>query len=233
LNNAIAQLLELQQMDNKCDDLRARIADIRAQKLQISVRIERERDAVEILVRELEELRHKSRMMNLQVDEIDMQIREYQHRLDVGIISFKEMESLRIKIESERKHMNQMEDEALLLMDSIEEMTSMLSREKETLARRESELIAESAKLDERIATLEDEIADHKRKRDELLTSIPAHAVKRYDILRKKVDSPVVTVENGSCSGCKLTISGTTIERARDGMEIVMCENCSRILYVR
>lgn len=233
MNNAIAQLLELQQMDNKCDDLSARIADIRAQKLLIGVKIERERDAVETLVTELEELRHKSRMMNLQVDEIDMQIREYQHRLDVGIISFKEMESLRIKIESERKHMNQMEDEALLLMDSIEEMTAMISREKETRARRESELIAESAKLDERIATLEDEIAAHKRERDELLTSIPPHAVQRYDTLRKKMDSPVVTVENGSCSGCKLTVSGTTIERARDGMEIVTCENCSRILYVR
>ncbi len=233
MNNAVAQLLELQRMDNKCDDLNAHIKRLQAQKGQINKKVEQGHAAVETLVKELEELRHKSRMMNLQVDETHMQIRDYQHRLDVGIISFKEMEALRTKIESERRYMSQMEDEALLLMDSIEEMTSRIADENEILSNRESELGAESAKVDKRIAALKEEIADQKKEREELIGSIPTHVVQCYDILRNKVDSPVVAVENGSCSGCKLTVSGTTVERARDGMEIVTCENCSRILYVR
>jgi predicted nucleic acid-binding Zn-ribbon protein len=40
-----------------------------------------------------------------------------------------------------------------------------------------------------------------------------------------------VKLEGHSCGGCKLSLSATTLEKVREDMEIVACENCSRILY--
>ncbi|HDL86569.1 MAG TPA: hypothetical protein ENH11_09650 [Candidatus Acetothermia bacterium] len=172
-------------------------------------------------------------MMNLEVDKLDDQIREYQDQLDTGIISFKEMEALRMKISNQRIRIGEMEDEALHLMDEIEETTAQHAREVENLAAREVDLDSEMAKIDVHIEQLRRELDDWKEKRARIVAVLPRHTVQQYDHLHVKFDDPVVPIEKGTCSGCKLTVSGTTVERARDGMEIVTCENCSRILYAR
>jgi uncharacterized protein len=233
VNDVVLQLLELQKADGQCGDLASRINGLEVQKQQLRDRFAQERSAVEKNTAHLEELEQNSRMMNLEVDKLDAQIRDYQHRLDTGIISFKEMESLRTKIINQRSRMEAMEDEALLLMNQIEERVVEQARQKEQLTARETEIENEIAKLDEQIAGVESELASWKQKRQELVLEIPMHSVHQYEHLHGRFEDPVVPIINGVCGGCKLSVSGTTIERARDGMEIVTCENCSRIVYAR
>jgi len=233
VNDAITQLIELQQIDHRRGDLASRVKGLEAQKEQLRRRAEQERSAVEKLQEHLENLKHNSRMMNLEVDELDTQIRDYQTQLDTGIISFKEMEALRTKISNQKTRIGEMEDKALHLMDEIEETTARHAREMETLAAREADLESEIAKIDDHIGQLQQELAEWEAKREQLVAALPPHVVQQYDHLHAKFEDPVVPIENGTCGGCKLTVSGTTIERARDGMEIVTCENCSRILYAR
>jgi len=233
VNDAITQLIELQQIDHQRGDLASRIKGLEAQKEQLRQRAEQERSAVTKLQEHLEQLQHNSLMMNLEVDKLDAQIHDYRHQLDTGIISFKEMEALRMKIGNQSIRMGKMEDEALQLMNEIEETTVQHTQEVENLAARESDLDAEIAKIDKHIAQVQQDLASWEDKRTQLISALPPHTVKQYEHLHAKFEDPVVPVENGTCSGCKLTVSGTTVERARDSMEIVTCENCSRILYAR
>ncbi len=233
MNDAIKQLIELQQIDHQRGDIASRIKGLEAQKEQLRHRAKQERSIVDKLQKHLKELQHTSRMMNLEVDKLDDQIRDYQDQLDTGIISFKEMEALRTKISNQRTRISEMEDEALHLMDEIEETTVRHAQEVEKLAVREADLDSEIAKIDDHIAQLQREQSEWEAKRERLVAALPRHVVQQYDHLHAKFDDPVVPIENGTCSGCKLTVSGTTVERARDGMEIVTCENCSRILYAR
>jgi hypothetical protein len=204
---------------------------LEAQKETLRSKAEQGRLGLQKSAYNLDELRHNSKMMNLKVDRLDEQIRDYQHRLDTGIISFKEMESLRTKIINQRKRMEEMEDEALLLMSQLEEKALEHSEEKKQLAAAEAEINAETANLDEQITRVKEELDSAQKKRQELVSRIPTHAVSQYEHLHARFEDPVVPIENGVCGGCKLSVSGTTIERARDGMEIVTCENCSRIVY--
>ena len=233
MNDAITQLIELQQIDHQRGDLASRIKGLEAQKEQLRQRAEQERSAVTKLKEHLDQLQHNSLMMNLEVDKLDAQIRDYRHQLDTGIISFKEMEALRMKIGNQSIRMGDMEDEALQLMNEIEEATVQHAQEVENLAAREADLDAEIAKIDKHIAQVQQDLAAWEDKRTQLISALPPHTVQQYEHLHAKFEDPVVPVENGTCSGCKLTVSGTTVERARDSMEIVTCENCSRILYAR
>jgi len=226
VNDAITQLIELQQVDHQRGDLASRIKGLEAQKEQLRRRAEQERSTVNKLQEHLE-------MMNLEVDKLDAQIRDYRHQLDTGIISFKEMEALRMKIGNQSTRMGEMEDEALELMNEIEEMVTQHRQERENLSVRDVDLDAEIAKIDTRIAEMQKELAAWEKKRAQLVAALPPHTVQQYEHLHAKFDDPIVRIENGTCSGCKLTVSGTTVERARDGMEIVTCENCSRIIYAR
>jgi predicted nucleic acid-binding Zn-ribbon protein len=228
----ITQLLDLQTIDGQLHELSVQIERLRTQQRQIEERIAAEKSSISRLREQLSELEHNSRMKNLEVDELDMNIRRYQERLDKGIISFKEMEDLRTKIESERGRISTMEDEALVLMDTIE--ASRLDLERTTIesSAKTEQLRSQVADIHAQISTIQAQVAGLAEKRPVLCDEIPAYLIKQYDTLFKRSAGPIAPVKNGTCAGCKLRLSGSTIERVRGGMEIVTCEHCARILYI-
>jgi predicted nucleic acid-binding Zn-ribbon protein len=228
----ITQLLDLQRIDGQLHELSVQIDRLRAQQGQIEDRIATENSAISQLRDRLSELEHDSRMKNLEVDELDMNIRHYQERLDKGIISFKEMEDLGAKIESERRRISAMEDEALVLMETIEESRRELERTTIENFARAGQLKSQISDIDAQISNIQAQVDALTEERPVLCDGIPAYLIKQYDTLHKRSAGPIAPVKNGTCAGCKLRLSGSTIERARGGMEIVTCEHCSRILYV-
>ena len=228
----IEQLLALQEIDGELADLKAHLESLGSQRKRVEERIESERGSVESLRQRLAELERDSRLKNLEVDELDASIREYQSRLDTGIISFKEMEDLRVKIESERGRISRMEDEALALMDSIEQAREELAEAEENLKAREEELRAEIARIASTLTDTEDRIADLNAERGRLTAGIGPYLLSQYETLHTKYPDPLAAIVHGTCTGCKLKLSANTIERAKGGMGVVQCEHCSRILYV-
>ena len=120
MQGEITQLLELQSMDLKLTEFSFQIKRHATHRQAVEQKIADEQAVLARRKEQHAELEHESRMRNLDVDELDENIRGYQNRLDKGIISFKEMEDLRTKIASDRRRMEAMEDEALELMDRIE-----------------------------------------------------------------------------------------------------------------
>lgn len=233
MTGEIERLLALQEKDQECTAIAVQIEHLRRQLARIEKRREEERARVEGMRQALAELERESRQRNLEVDELDMQIHAYQKELDEGIISYKEMEALREKIVIQRERMSKLEDEALALMDRIVEEKENLARAEEELTVRLSALDEEEEALNARITATEESLATARTARAELAAGVSPSILARYENLRRSFPDPVVPVVNGICTGCKLRVSGHTVERARNTDEIVTCENCSRILYVR
>lgn len=232
MTEEITLLLALQGKDQQQADLQSQVKRLETQKAQVERTLQDERTVVDQLRQNLKELEHTSRLKNLEVDDLDAQIRSYQKRLDEGIISFKEMEALRTKIVHQKERISEMEDEALALMDDIETTKSQLEAAEEKLAEREKELDASCQTISTQIAQMQEEIAARQKERAEVAAKVRAHLLNRYEKLHTEYDDPVVAITNGTCSGCNLKVSGNTVGRARSSMEIITCENCSRILYV-
>jgi len=228
----IELLLALQDKDQHCGAIAAQIKRLTAQRARIAAKKRAEEARVEEMRRNLEELERESRKRNLDVDELDTQIHSYQKELDEGIISYKDMEALREKIASQRARMSAMADEALLMMDRIEEEKERLAAAEDELKARQAKLSSEEEELTTRIAQLEQELAAAKEAREKIAERISPSLLARYENLRRSFPDPVVPIKDGICTGCKLRVSGHTIERARNTAEIVTCENCSRILYI-
>ncbi len=228
----ITQLLELQATDGQLHEFSIQIDRLRAQQKQTEGRIAKEAAAVDQLRERLSQLEHESRMKNLEVDELDVNIRQYQERLDKGIISFKEMEDLRAKIVLERGRISTMEDEALTLMDTIEETKQGLERAIADCDEKTEQLRSQIGEIATRISELQAQAAGLTDERAALRERIPSYLVQQYETLRGSSSEPIASIQNGTCAGCKLKLSGSTIERVRGGMGIVTCEHCNRILYV-
>ena len=231
MSNEIAQLLELQAIDQHLTEASERIKRLQRDRVRFEDKVVEANQAFEQLKEDLKQLEHDSLMKNLEVDELDANIRKYKHRLDTGIISFKEMEDLRAKIISERNRINQMEDDALQMMDTIAQNKESLTVAETTLGERQAELRAAVAEIDAQLEQTNESILELQVQRKTLVDSMSEFLHSQYESLRKKFPNPIASINHTTCSGCKLKLSGSTIERTRGSLGIVTCEHCSRVLY--
>ena len=230
--NEIAQLLELQSIDQRLTEASERIKRLQRDRARFEAKAVEANQAFAQKTEDLKQLEHDSLMKNLEVDELDSNIRKYQHRLDTGIISFKEMEDLRAKIISERKRIGQMEDEALQMMDTIGQDRDALAAAEVALGERQAELRSSVAEVDDQLKQVDESIVKLKTLRTALTDSMTEFLLSQYKSLHNKFADPIAVISHTTCSGCKLKLSGSTIERVRGSLSIVTCEHCSRILYV-
>ena len=230
--NEIAQLLELQSIDQQATEAAERIKRLNRDRVRLEEKIVEANQAFAEQKENLKQVEHDSLMRNLKVDELDANIRNYQHRLDTAIISFKEMEDLRTKIISEKKRIGEMEDEALQIMDTIVKDRDSLVAAETALAERQVELSSGITEIDDNLRQVEESIIELHTQRTTLTESMTEFLLSQYTSLRRKFADPIVIISHATCSGCKLKLSGSTIERARGSLGLVACEHCSRILYV-
>lgn len=90
------------------------------------------------------------------------------------------------------------------------------------------ELINKNVQL---LATLEAEHSALLAGRSELQASSPVEFVEKYESMRKSVDNPVVSVINGTCSGCSVQLQNSDIMQLKRHV-LVPCKECYRLLYL-
>ena len=66
---------------------------------------------------------------------------------------------------------------------------------------------------------------------EKIAHKIPKELLGKYNSIRDCKGVAVVKIQGGVCSGCKMKVSAMTIDSIYNGVEIVCCDNCRRILF--
>lgn len=224
-------LLELNRHDAAIREQALKIEGLRSRRQTLVAAIEREQNEFLAKKRAFEELQRQSREKAREVDDLDAQIRADTEKLRTGLLSYKEMEALRTRVEHSRLRIDQLEDEAIALITQVEQQTPLIRKAEE-------DFLKWKAKIDQDIAQIDAEIAEHSQElkrleeeRAQRAAAVESKLLQRYEELRTRYEDPIVPVHKGICAGCNLRVSEITAERVRS--EIVTCENCSRLLYVK
>ncbi len=236
MRTEIDLLLNIQANDDQRRDLTAAINRKFTEKERLQQRLSKEKARLEEWHAKLAALDRLSQQKNLEVDTTADQIIKIQQRLNHSIISFKEMEALRIKLVSEKQRVDQMEDEALNLMEQIDAMRKEIPAKEADSFKLKEKITAQIWAIDTEIAGWKDKITAQEVEREKLCDRVHDQILAHYNRLRSEFDNPVVEIRDGSslsCQGCNLTIHANIVEKARTQTEIIFCENCSRILYYR
>ncbi len=233
MSEALTLLRLLAELDHTLHHISGRLADLDQEEAALHARL---READEAMARRREahrKLRQTALERTAEADATDAKIREYQHKLDHEIISYKEMEFLREQVKILRARLDQLSEEALRLMDAVEEDARKLAEEEQHHRERRAQLEAEIQALGKKRADLDREKGELEAKRGEVLGRLPPFVRQKYDQLRLRFPNPVVYVDGQACSGCHLRLSEATMLKLREGREVVTCENCSRFLLLR
>lgn len=233
MSEATALLRVLAEVEEKLHKLASRLADLAAEEERLRARLAEAEQALAKRREEHRKLRLAAQERTSEVDATDAKIREYQRKLDHDIIPYKEMEFLREQIQVLRKKLDQLSEEALSLMDAVEE-------DAKKLAEYEAHYREQRARLEEEIQVLQNRRGEMKKEEEateaqlrELVAQLPLHLRQHYEKLVARVPNPVVYVNGQTCGGCHLRLSEATLLKLHEGREVVTCEHCSRFLVLR
>jgi len=171
--------------------------------------------------------------------ELEMDLKKVNERLDStaaklyggSITNPKELAGLQKDLEHSKGQRSSLEDEVLTAMVCIEEYEQAVA---DSSARLDGVLKTwqeAQAGLRERITGLGTAIAELQERRGQLAGSVgPADLQLFEDLKRSKGGRAVAVLQSGMCGGCRVTVPSGRAQLVRKGTELVMCNNCGRIL---
>lgn len=231
MNSDLEKLIELQQVDARIATLRAEVAALPGEVAQIEAKLAGSRAKVE------------SAQSSIKADDAARRKHESDIKDQQEKISKYRDQSLKVKTNQEyRALMSEIEHaeaEIAKLEDKILEIMVAADTRKETLKQSEATLKADTAENDrekeharQQTTADEEQLAQLAEQRKQLRSGIPDETLQHYDRVLKLRGTGLAAVrENQMCSACRVILRPQVYQDVLNGVEVVNCDFCQRILY--
>jgi hypothetical protein len=230
MNAEIQQLLLLQRIDDDIDRIKAEQAAIPQHIASVEDKI---RESESICTQEKEKLAGlNKRRLSLENDVVllNERLKKYQLQL-YSAKTNEEYHAFLREIEVAKKGVSQNEEDILVLMEDADNMTSDIAKRTAELGKEKAAAGREIDSLKERLSELNEEFRKKTGQRDGLAAEMDRHLVTKYERIKNGRGGTAVAVITGEvCSGCHSTLPPQFAVEIRRGEDIIICENCGRIL---
>lgn len=125
------------------------------------------------------------------------------------------------------------EEDIIKILDQIEAENRKVGEEKNFLKAEEGKLNEEKKALGEDAVRFKAELEDVRAQRALLSKKIDKTILAKYERIAGNRDGlALVSVANGSCQGCFRILPAQVINEIKMNTNLILCENCARILYI-
>lgn len=179
----------------------------------------------------LDDLKHQQHSAEWDIDDLTGKIKAVEDQLYGGrITNPKELTGLQHEVETLKARRDQVENDALEILDRAEQAEASLTALNGELEKLKGEWRRQQQQLSAEIDQLKSQLADLQQKRRKLADAVDPQSLELYERLRKQKGQAVSRVEQGICHGCRISLSSSEIQQARGG-NLVQCSSCGRILF--
>ncbi|MGD8538216.1 MAG: C4-type zinc ribbon domain-containing protein [Candidatus Aminicenantes bacterium] len=227
------KLINLQNLDEEIKQTTLILEKIPLQLKDIDANIESQFQAVSQAKEKLAQNQKLRRSLEGDIQAVKAQIDKYKHQLG-GVKTNKEYSALLKEIEEAQSKIDQKEEEIISEMlnaddigEEIRKAELKANEAKEKLGKDKDALVLKRKELEEKNKELT-------QKKDDLIPQIPKEQSKLYlEIFKKKNGIPLSPVTDDFCSMCQIRIRPQVLNELRAENQIILCENCGRILYIK
>jgi predicted nucleic acid-binding Zn-ribbon protein len=230
----LENLLALQRLDTAMDQLRHRRSHLpeRVRRREIDSQLTALRGELTSARREQDTASASQAELETSIGQLNGRINEIDKRVRI-ISTPKELQALEHERESLLSRRGALEDSELEIMEQLEQLDARMSSLSERIEALGAQADAATVAVAEADAQLDADETGFVAQRAPLVESITATLLTRYETMRPKLGGiAVAALEHGHCSGCRLQLPATELDRLRhaaDG-DVVICEQCGRIL---
>jgi len=231
LKDKIKILIELQQADNRIQDLLNR-------KKQGPLKIKTLADEMELVssgFREDEErldtLKKNRRSLENEVEDLDQSARKSNDKLS-NIKSNKEYGAALKEIEDLKKKKGRIEDELLQQMEELEQVTERCKHNQDKLSELKQTFEQDKKAVQKELGQLDKELKKQEKMRAAIAEQADPDLLGRYQLVRERIGSSAISpVVGGVCQSCHMGIPPQMFNELMKCFKITSCPHCNRIIY--
>jgi hypothetical protein len=232
LKDQIKLLVELQGLDtnifrlqDEFDSIPEIIKNKEAEFKDKSVELKKFEDELKTL-----QLKRKEKEGDLEAKEGN--IKKYQQQLN-QVKTNKEYTALQEEIGRIKSDNSIIEEAILNIFDQVDAENKRIAKEKEFLKSEEAKFNEEKKRLADESSRIKSEMGALKAQREGLAAKVEKNILKKYEmIVKNKGGLAVVTIADEACQGCFRVLPPQVVNEVKMNSELVLCDNCSRILYL-
>ena len=231
MNEELKLLIDLQKLDTVILSARMKMDVIPTQISAEEGPLKEARAAYEQAKQRLASLEKKKKERESEIEDINERVRKQKQRSS-DIKNNKEYQAHLAEIEKVQRQTTAIEDELLVLMESIEESSGLIAAEKTRLDAENAKVGAHKAELEAEVKKLRDELDLLKKERAGLVSQLDGGTYTLYmNILKHGRGVAVVEARDEFCLGCNLHIPPQMFVELKSNSEVTHCPECRRILY--
>jgi uncharacterized protein len=231
MKEELRKLIKLQEFDSEIYSLQLQgeeipviINDLKSQETESKEKLSELKDAakkleVEKQAQETEIEAHKQKILKY-----DSQLYQIKNNDDYKSM-LKQIEDTKISI-------SEIEEKTLILMEKLDKI-SVKTKVAEDIYNEEQQKVKQQEDiLNKELSGLNTQIADLKEKSNGCKKTIEKKLLEKYEqILNFRKDSAIAPIIDDSCSACNMVLLPQIVDTAKGGKDLILCDNCSRILY--
>lgn len=224
-------LKKAQQIDREIHDTEVRLEEIPSERAQLKSELELEKTHLNEIEKSSRDIQLKLKDKELELSQKETQIKKLDGQLS-QVKTNKEYAALQQEISSLKADNSLLEEGIIHILDEVEAAKDEARKEKEKLAGitksfqdKDNEMAAQEKSLQERLVDL-------KKQREASVAQLPVELRELYNRIAAKKKGLALALVNGEvCAACQMKLRPQLINEIRLGEQIIVCENCSRILY--
>lgn len=223
-------LWSLKALDEQQVTLKNALARFPEQRAELEHRIQHEKGRLELLKNRLADLQKNRRVRERDIEAASTEEKRFQSQL-FAVKKNDEYTALLHEIEAAKAKRSAIETEVLVMLDEEDKVLrerpaieqELATAERETAERR-AHIDREEAEDRERLAAVEAERARH-------LARLPIPTRSRYERIHvSREGRAVVAIQKGACGGCYRGQPPQTLQEARRGDRLLLCDGCGRLM---
>lgn len=225
-------LKQAQGLDREIHRIRQEIDSIPESIHELTQAFEAEKSRLDHLENQLKEVQLRQKKKEGELGEKEALIRKYDSQ-STQVKTNKEYSALQQEIASLKADGSMLEDEILGILDEMENVQKQVREERNRLAQLETESQGKKKQLTDKAETIKKNLAGLIEKRLEIIKQVSPEARELYDkIIKKKEGLALVPVIGDACGACRMELRPQVLNEVRLKEALVVCDNCSRILYI-
>jgi hypothetical protein len=228
----LEQLIALQKTDTSIRELQAQLDAIPQRRADIEKEFDQRAFEFKAIETRRDEARQKRSRLDLELTETRTRAEKAERDL-MSSTNSKAYEAAIREIDAAKKQISTLETQILEQMEAAEKAESELSEHEPELARLREERDAQMRAFEEQTRAQGEELERLRIERERLLAALPKQMNALYERISKRIRDGVAVAEarNNSCTACFMSLRPQVMAEIRRGDEIILCDNCSRILY--
>jgi len=234
MKERLRNLVSLQEIDSEIIAIKRKVSRLPEELKRRNEALEEKRSRLQIQLHNLTTVQLDNKELEIEISGLNASVTRNQERL-LEVKNQREYQAVKNQLASLKADLKHSEDAALEIMEQMEKVKETAEKHREEIAAEEALIAEMKVRSEDEIASVKNRIDGLKRERELIVPLIDPQDYEYYKKLMRPPDyialAPVKAT-GGLCSACNVQIEFQTMNRLYIGKEMILCSNCTRILYL-